>query len=186
MRLLDYGVGAQAARERAGDATCTTQPATAEEPAVNVIVEREKGLIQLEQRIDELKSQAAQQPVDMSAEIRALEAKYAQIQRDIFGRMTPWQRVNMARHPKRPLGSDYLDALDQFDELHGDRHFRDDHAIVGGFREARGPPRHGDRPRQRPRYEGKGPPQLRHADAPEGLPQGHSAGAARRRTWGSR
>jgi acetyl-CoA carboxylase carboxyl transferase subunit alpha len=52
--------------------------------------------------------------------------------------MTPWQRVNMARHPKRPLGSQYLAALDQFDELHGDRHFRDDHAIVGGFAKLRG------------------------------------------------
>jgi acetyl-CoA carboxylase carboxyl transferase subunit alpha len=44
----------------------------------------------------------------------------------------------MARHPKRPLGSDYIRALDQFDELHGDRHFRDDHAIVGGFAKLRG------------------------------------------------
>ena len=105
---------------------------------MNVIVEREKGLIQLEQRIDELKEQAAQQPVDMTAEIRALEAKYAEIQREIFGRMTPWQRVNMARHPKRPIGSDYIAALDQFDELHGDRHFRDDHAIVGGFAKLNG------------------------------------------------
>ncbi len=52
--------------------------------------------------------------------------------------MTAWQRVNMARHPKRPLGSDYLAALDQFDELHGDRHFHDDHAIVGGFAKLRG------------------------------------------------
>jgi acetyl-CoA carboxylase carboxyl transferase subunit alpha len=105
---------------------------------VNVIVEREKGLLELEQRIAELKSQAAQQPVDMSAEIHGLEARYAQIQRDIFGQMSPWQRVNMARHPKRPLGSDYLEALDQFDELHGDRHFRDDHAIVGGFAKLKG------------------------------------------------
>ena len=100
---------------------------------MNVIVEREKGLIELEQRINELKSHAAQQPVDLTAEIRALETKYGQIQREIFGKMSPWQRVNMARHPKRPLGSDYIHALDQFDELHGDRHFRDDHAIVGGF-----------------------------------------------------
>jgi len=52
--------------------------------------------------------------------------------------MTPWQRVNMARHPKRPLGSDYIAALDQFDELHGDRHFRDDRAIVGGFAKLNG------------------------------------------------
>jgi acetyl-CoA carboxylase carboxyl transferase subunit alpha len=105
---------------------------------VNVIVEREKGLLELEQRINELKTHAAQQPVDLSAEIRALETKYGQIQREIFGKMTPWQRVNMARHPKRPLGSDYIAALDQFDELHGDRHFRDDHAIVGGFAKLKG------------------------------------------------
>ncbi len=105
---------------------------------MNVIVEREKGLLELEQRIAELKAQAAQQPVDMSAEIRALENKYAEIQRDVFGDMSPWQRVNMARHPKRPLGSHYIAALDQFDELHGDRRFHDDHAIVGGFAKLRG------------------------------------------------
>jgi acetyl-CoA carboxylase carboxyl transferase subunit alpha len=105
---------------------------------VNVIVEREKGLLELEQRIAELKAQAAQQPVDMSGVIAQLEQKYAEIQREIFGTMTPWQRVNMARHPKRPIGSEYIAALDQFDELHGDRHFRDDHAIVGGFAKLRG------------------------------------------------
>jgi acetyl-CoA carboxylase carboxyl transferase subunit alpha len=105
---------------------------------VNVIVEREKGLLELEQRIAELKAQAAHQPVDLTAEIGALEAKYGEIQREIFGTMTPWQRVNMARHPKRPIGTDYLAALDRFDELHGDRHFRDDHAIVGGFAKLRG------------------------------------------------
>jgi acetyl-CoA carboxylase carboxyl transferase subunit alpha len=105
---------------------------------VNAIVEREKGLIELEERIAALKTYAAQQPVDLTAEIRALEAKYAEIQREVFGAMTPWQRVNMARHPKRPLGSDYIAALDQFDELHGDRHFRDDRAIVGGFAKLHG------------------------------------------------
>jgi acetyl-CoA carboxylase carboxyl transferase subunit alpha len=105
---------------------------------VNVIVEREKGLLELEQRIAELKAQAAQQPVDMTAEIAALERKYAEIQREIFGALTPWQRVNMARHPKRPLGAAYLAALDRFDELHGDRHFRDDPAILGGFAKLRG------------------------------------------------
>jgi acetyl-CoA carboxylase carboxyl transferase subunit alpha len=105
---------------------------------VNAIVEREKGLIELEERIAALKAYAAQQPVDLTAEIAALESKYGEIQREIFGSMTPWQRVNMARHPKRPLGSDYIAALDQFDELHGDRHFRDDHAIVGGFAKLRG------------------------------------------------
>jgi acetyl-CoA carboxylase carboxyl transferase subunit alpha len=105
---------------------------------VNVIVEREKGLLELEQRIAALKAQAAQQPVDMGGVIEALEAKYAEIQHEVFGTMSAWQRVNMARHPKRPLGSDYLAALDQFDELHGDRHFHDDHAIIGGFAKLRG------------------------------------------------
>jgi acetyl-CoA carboxylase carboxyl transferase subunit alpha len=105
---------------------------------VNAIVEREKGLLELEGRIADLKAHAADQPVDLTAEIQALEAKYAQIQLDIFGSLTPWQRVNMARHPKRPLGSAYIAALDQFDELHGDRHLGDDPAIIAGFAKLRG------------------------------------------------
>jgi acetyl-CoA carboxylase carboxyl transferase subunit alpha len=105
---------------------------------VNAIVERERGLLELEERIASLKAHAADQPVDLTAEIRLLEEKYAQIQRDVFGHLTPWQRVNMARHPKRPLGSAYLAALDQFDELHGDRHFGDDAAVIGGFAKLRG------------------------------------------------
>jgi acetyl-CoA carboxylase carboxyl transferase subunit alpha len=105
---------------------------------MNAIVEREKGLLELEQRIADLKAHAADQPVDLAAEIEALEAKYAEIQRDVFGSLTPWQRVNMARHPKRPLGSAYIAALDQFDELHGDRHLGDDPAIIGGFAKLRG------------------------------------------------
>ena len=105
---------------------------------MNVIVEREKGLLELEQRIADLKSHSAEQTVDFSIEIAALEAKYAQIQHDVFSKLTPWQRVNMARHPKRPNGADYIAALDQFDELHGDRHFRDDPAIIGGFAKLRG------------------------------------------------
>jgi acetyl-CoA carboxylase carboxyl transferase subunit alpha len=105
---------------------------------MNVIVEREKGLLELEGRIADLRKHAADQPVDLSNEIAALEQKYALILREVFGSMTPWQRVNMARHPKRPIGSDYLAALDGFDELHGDRHFRDDPAVIGGFAKLRG------------------------------------------------
>ena len=105
---------------------------------MNVIVEREKGLVELEGRIADLKKISGEQGADLSNEIAALETKYAEILRDVFGSLTPWQRVSMARHPKRPLGSDYIAALDQFDELHGDRHFRDDPAIVGGFAKLRG------------------------------------------------
>jgi len=63
----------------------------------------------------------------------AVENKYAQIQREICGSRSPWQKANMARHPRRPVSGDYIAQLDAFDELHGDRHFRDDPAIIGGF-----------------------------------------------------
>jgi len=105
---------------------------------VNPIVERERGLLELEQRIAALKAHAAAQPVDLTSEIQTLEAKYTEIQREIFTHLTPWQRVHMARHPKRPLGTAYLEALDVFDELHGDRQYGDDPAIVGGFAKVKG------------------------------------------------
>ena len=100
---------------------------------MNVIVEREKGLLELEKRIAELRTANESQPVDMAPEISALEQKYQEILRDVFGSLTPWEKVNMARHPGRPTSLDYIGRLDRFDELHGDRHFRDDHAVVGGF-----------------------------------------------------
>ena len=58
--------------------------------------------------------------------------------RKTYDHLTPWQTVQVSRHPKRPLSTDYIAALDSFDELHGDRHFRDDHALVGGFAKIRG------------------------------------------------
>jgi acetyl-CoA carboxylase carboxyl transferase subunit alpha len=101
---------------------------------VNVIVERERGRLQeLEQAIAALRERGAS-----NEDVRLLEEKYYELLRDLFGNLTPWERVNMARHPKRPVGSDYLAALDQFDELHGDRHFRDDRALAGGFAKLRG------------------------------------------------
>ena len=100
---------------------------------MNPIVDREKGLLELERRIDELRSVNASQPVDMSPEIAALEAKYQQILQEVFGSLTPWMKVHMARHPRRPTALDYIAAFDRFDELHGDRQYRDDPAIVGGF-----------------------------------------------------
>ena len=99
----------------------------------NPIVEREKGLIELEQRIADLRAANATQPVDMSSEIAALEQKYEALLREVFGSLTPWEKVHMARHPNRPTALDYISRFDRFDELHGDRQFRDDPAIVGGF-----------------------------------------------------
>lgn len=102
---------------------------------MNLIVEREKGpLDELERRIATLRSRGAGSGED----VRALEAKYDDLLRDLFGKLTPWERVNMARHPRRPMSSDYIAAFDRFDELHGDRHFRDDPALIGGFASLRG------------------------------------------------
>ena len=102
---------------------------------MNIIVEREKGPLQeLETRIAALRERGS----GSSADVALLEEKYRELLGDLFGKLTPWERVHMARHPKRPLAGDYLAALDSFEELHGDRHFRDDHALVGGFAKIRG------------------------------------------------
>ncbi|TAM57715.1 acetyl-CoA carboxylase carboxyltransferase subunit alpha [bacterium] len=101
---------------------------------MNVIVEREKGLLELEQRIGDLKALSEQHPeASFAAEIRALEEKYASLQREIFGNLTAWQKVHMARHPMRPRATAFIAALDEFVELHGDRAFRDDPAVIGGI-----------------------------------------------------
>ena len=105
---------------------------------MNPIVDREKGLLQLEQRIAELKSLTGSQNLDLSSQIAALEAEYAKIQREIFDALSPWQRVNMARHPKRPTAAEYIAKLDGFDELHGDREYADDPAAIGGFAKLHG------------------------------------------------
>jgi acetyl-CoA carboxylase carboxyl transferase subunit alpha len=99
----------------------------------NLIVERERGLVELERRLAELREVSAAQPLDMSSEIGALERKYQQILQEQFGTLSPWEKVHMARHPNRPTSLDYISSFDRFDELHGDRHFRDDPSIVGGF-----------------------------------------------------
>ncbi len=99
----------------------------------NIIVEREKGMVELERRIAELREASAAQPLDMSSEVAALELKYREILHELFGKLSPWEKVHMARHPARPTSLDYVSRFDRFDELHGDRHFRDDPSIVGGF-----------------------------------------------------
>jgi acetyl-CoA carboxylase carboxyl transferase subunit alpha len=102
---------------------------------VNLIVEREKGPLQeLEARIAALRERGT----GASGDAAVLEEKYRELLVDLFGNLTPWERVHMARHPKRPISDDYVAGFDQFDELHGDRHFRDDQALVGGFAKLRG------------------------------------------------
>ncbi len=100
---------------------------------MNVIIELEKPLLELEAKIADLKKLNETQRVDFSEEIAALEDKARQLKQEIFGNLTPWQRVHLARHPRRPLALDYISALSGFTELHGDRLYRDDPAIVAGY-----------------------------------------------------
>lgn len=90
--------------------------------------------MELEARITELKQFVHSKEMDFSAEIRSLERKASQLRKEIYANLTPFQRVTMARHPKRPTTLDYIGLLfDDFTEFHGDRSFRDDQAIVGGI-----------------------------------------------------
>lgn len=101
---------------------------------MNVIVELEKEVTELEAILRDLKNrQRETQGVDLTPKIRELEEKTHELRAEIFGNLTPWQRVHMARHPKRPLALDYISRLDDFVELHGDRTFRDDPSVVAGL-----------------------------------------------------
>jgi acetyl-CoA carboxylase carboxyl transferase subunit alpha len=97
-------------------------------------LEFEKPILELETKIQELKQFAQVEQVDFSAEIARLEKKVARLQEEILANLTAWQRTQIARHPNRPYAMDYIRLmLTDFLELHGDRGFSDDRAIVGGF-----------------------------------------------------
>jgi acetyl-CoA carboxylase carboxyl transferase subunit alpha len=94
----------------------------------------EKPIIELERKIEELKKFTSQEDIDLTSETKKLEAKLKEVKKNIFENLTPWQRVQIARHPKRPFTFDYIDMImTDFVELHGDRHYADDLAIVGGL-----------------------------------------------------
>jgi acetyl-CoA carboxylase carboxyl transferase subunit alpha len=96
-------------------------------------LEFEKPLRELEKQIEHLHQQALESKLDVSTEIVAIERKLAETQRAIYTSLTPWQRVQIARHPKRPYALDYVGLIcENFQELHGDRQFKDDRALVGG------------------------------------------------------
>jgi acetyl-CoA carboxylase carboxyl transferase subunit alpha len=97
-------------------------------------LEFEKPILELEQALDTLRKQAQEQKIDLSAQIRDIEAKLEATKKQIYTKLTPWQRVQLARHPKRPYTLDYVARIcTNFIELHGDRRFGDDKAIVGGL-----------------------------------------------------
>lgn len=101
----------------------------------------EEPVIKLKEKIEELKNITDDAHVDMADEIRSLEERLQKLEADVYGNMTAWDRVQVARHPERPTTLDYIGYLfEDFIELHGDRAYGDDAAIVGGIASFGGTP----------------------------------------------
>ncbi len=94
----------------------------------------EQPIAELQAKIDELRNVGSDNAIDLDEEIHRLQAKMRQEIKSIFSDLSPWQISQLSRHPLRPYTLDYVDMLfEDFHELHGDRCFADDHAIVGGL-----------------------------------------------------
>jgi acetyl-CoA carboxylase carboxyl transferase subunit alpha len=94
----------------------------------------EKPVADLENKIEELKRLADGRDMNITSEIKKLSKKARELRADIFSKLTPWQKTLIARHPERPYTLDYIKLLmEDFTELHGDRRFSDDAAIVSGL-----------------------------------------------------
>ncbi|HEX2855506.1 MAG TPA: acetyl-CoA carboxylase carboxyltransferase subunit alpha [Opitutaceae bacterium] len=97
------------------------------------VLEFEKPLRELTKQLDELRQQSIETNVDLAREIASIEKKFDGVRREIYSNLTPWQKVQIARHPKRPYALDYVGIMcEDFQELHGDRQFNDDRALIGG------------------------------------------------------
>jgi len=104
-------------------------------PGPKLHLDFEEPLLALEEQIAQTKEIGASTEVDMSDKINELEKKLADKTKEIFTNLSPWQRVQLSRHPERPYTLAYINALTagSFQELHGDRNVKDDKAMVGGF-----------------------------------------------------
>lgn len=97
-------------------------------------LEFEKPILELEKKLEDLKRHLRGQEVDVDPEVKRISARIAQLKLDVYSNLTPWQRVQIARHTARPYALDYVErCFDDFVELHGDRLFGDDRAMPGGF-----------------------------------------------------
>jgi len=97
-------------------------------------LEFEKPILELEKRIADMQEFSRVEDIELDSEIKSLQGKLKKLQDNIFSNLTRWQRVQLARHPKRPYTLDYISLIStDFLELHGDRAFADDKALVGGF-----------------------------------------------------
>ena len=130
----------------------------------------EQPIAELEAKIEELKYVRRDSAVNIQEEIARLQAKSEQLTQSIFANLTPWQITQLARHPQRPYTLDYVELIfTDFHELHGDRMYGDDLAIVGGLARLDGTPVHDHRPSEGPRHQGARAPQLRHAASPRAI-----------------
>src|SRR5258705_5177521 len=94
----------------------------------------EKPIAELQSKLDELKKHAETHGISVEEEVASMEKKIEETKREIFSNLSAWDRIKIARHPKRPFTLNYLEtAFTDFTELHGDRLFEEDRAIVGGF-----------------------------------------------------
>lgn len=94
----------------------------------------EKPIVELEERIRTLEDSASLRGLDVTDEVARLRERVTKLGKEIFDNLDAWQRVQLARHPRRPTTNDYIERIfDRFQELHGDRQFRDDPSIVGGM-----------------------------------------------------
>lgn len=97
-------------------------------------LEFERPIIELETKIQELRSLAGTKGMDVTRELESLETQADRVREEVYSNLTAWQRVQLARHPRRPYTLDYIRLVcDEFTELHGDRQFGDDRAIVAGM-----------------------------------------------------
>jgi len=94
----------------------------------------EKPIIELEKKIIEMKAYAVEENVELAEEVKQLEAKLKKLMKDTYSKLTRWQRYQLAKHPDRPFSKGYIDRIfTDFVELHGDRLFGDDQALIGGL-----------------------------------------------------
>ena len=100
-----------------------------------VLLEFEEDLKKLYDQLEKLKEIGQHSEIDISSSVHDLEKKIEERKKEIYNNLTPWQKVQISRHPERPYTLDYINALTngEFIELHGDRTVGDDHAMVGGF-----------------------------------------------------
>ncbi len=103
------------------------------------ILDFEKPIAELEQKIQDIKAHAEAEDIDMAEELSRLEEKARKLREEVYSNLSRWQKVQLARHPQRPHTLDYIERIaTDFIALHGDRFYSDDHAMVGGIAKVEG------------------------------------------------